>query len=346
MCQERKIVDSGAITPIDPSLVEVRANPVWKDASVPRKLLSLRREVKFLLNRGKFVSYSYYPGFYSFLLSPFVLRKASVSMAHFGSDAVDTAQAAYTNAITDRMKYTGYRQAQRYVLSNTDVIYATDPLMERRYPTAADRIVESAPIIDFDISDMQSESANSCEDDPIWLLFVGVFRPVKGLEYLIDALAILRDQGSRDYRLRLVGDGRQRDTIEQKVRSMGLENQVEFTGYINGKGKLVEKYRSGDIFVISSLKESVPRVTYEAASMGLPIIATKVGGIPAFINNRADGILIESRSSEQIAQAAEEIATDNELRRQLIDNIQSKVEWYLQTDPVEQRLEFLQDRLG
>jgi glycosyltransferase involved in cell wall biosynthesis len=107
------------------------------------------------------------------------------------------------------------------------------------------------------------------------LVFMGEFRPVKGIDILIDAIAALNRQG-RSVSATLVGDGPDRDALRAQVERLGLGHTVTYRRPMPAR----EAQALGRIMVIPSRAESLPYVVLEAAAAGMPLITTKVGGIP------------------------------------------------------------------
>ena len=107
------------------------------------------------------------------------------------------------------------------------------------------------------------------------LVFMGEFRPVKGIDVLIDAIAKLSRRG-RHVTATLVGDGPERDSLHAQVERLGLASVVRFQPAMPAR----EAQTLGRIMVIPSRAESLPYVVLEAAAAGMPLITTKVGGIP------------------------------------------------------------------
>jgi glycosyltransferase involved in cell wall biosynthesis len=346
LCQERPIDAATAedATPIAHPDIQVVGNTEWRTShKLASRVGSIINDARFLLDLdGPIVSHTYYPGFYSFLLAPVVHRVSDVSLSHFGSDALDTANAAYGSGLFGRGKRTLYRGLQSYVMRTADTVFATDPKMLAQYKPY--NIVESKPVIDFDIGDIRTRD-DLCESEPITLLNVGMFRPVKGQTHLVDAFHRLVEESDVEYRLRLVGEGETRAEIERQAGRLGVAESVDFTGYVGDHQELIRQFEQSDIFVIPSLKESVPRVFYEATAMGLPVVTTAVGGIPEFLDDGVDALLVPAESPERLATAIERVATDSALRATLIANAQSKVEWYLEGNPVDQRVRLVRDCL-
>ena len=118
---------------------------------------------------------------------------------------------------------------------------------------------------------------------PKELLYVGLLVPVKGLPILMRALHRLVDR-RRDWRLTLVGDGPDRTRLESMSRELGLESRVKFLGY-RSKDEIAEFMRRSDLLVLPSRWDNMPCVLLEALACGLPVIASKVGGIPEIVTD-------------------------------------------------------------
>jgi glycosyltransferase involved in cell wall biosynthesis len=107
------------------------------------------------------------------------------------------------------------------------------------------------------------------------LVFMGELRPVKGVDVLVDAIALLRDAG-RTVTVTLVGDGPKRDALQAQTARLGLTDFVHFRPAMPSH----EALTLGRIMVVPSRAESLPYVVLETAAGGKPLITTRVGGIP------------------------------------------------------------------
>lgn len=107
------------------------------------------------------------------------------------------------------------------------------------------------------------------------LVFLGELRHLKGIDVLIEAIARLRRDG-RALTATLVGSGPDRDVFHAQVEHLGLSDAIRFRPAMPGP----EALKLGRIMVVPSRFESLPYVVLEAAAGGVPLIATKVGGIP------------------------------------------------------------------
>ena len=112
-------------------------------------------------------------------------------------------------------------------------------------------------------------------------LWVGRMVPVKGLDVLLEAAGKLRQHG-RPFELVLVGDGSERNRLEQTVSARGLDGTVRLIGPVP-HANLTDWYRAADWTVLTSRSEGVPNVLLESHACGTPFIATRVGGIPEIV---------------------------------------------------------------
>jgi glycosyltransferase involved in cell wall biosynthesis len=129
------------------------------------------------------------------------------------------------------------------------------------------------------------------------LVFMGELRPVKGVDVLIDAIALLLRDG-RTVGATLVGDGPERDALRAQVERLGLSAGIRFMPAMPARQALT----LGRIMVVPSRAESLPYVVLEAAASGMPIITTKVGGIPEIYGPLSD-TLVPPENSEALAKA-------------------------------------------
>jgi glycosyltransferase involved in cell wall biosynthesis len=113
--------------------------------------------------------------------------------------------------------------------------------------------------------------------DPV-ILFVGNLLPVKGIDVLIDACAILAAAGWR-FRCRIIGHGPLAESLQTRIDRVGLRDRVTLLG-AKPQTELPDWYRASDVFALPSHSEGVPNVLREASACAIPCVATRVGGIP------------------------------------------------------------------
>ena len=131
---------------------------------------------------------------------------------------------------------------------------------------------------------------------PVMLLNVGRLSPEKGQDLLLRAVACLA-QEFPGLRLRFAGIGAMEPQLKALAAKLGLAERVEFLGY---RHDMPELYAEADLVVQSSLTEGLPNVILEAAFLGVPVLATNVGGTREIIEHGKGGWLIESGSVDAI----------------------------------------------
>lgn len=132
------------------------------------------------------------------------------------------------------------------------------------------------------------------------LLTVARLRPIKGIPYLLEALSLLKRQRT-DFSLDIVGDGPNRYEYEELTKEFSLNTMVNFHG-LKQKKEVAEFMRSADVFILPSLTENLPCVLIEAMAVGLPIVATSVGGVPEIVKEEM-GILVPPKEPQKLAEA-------------------------------------------
>ncbi|MCL4441281.1 MAG: glycosyltransferase family 4 protein, partial [Firmicutes bacterium] len=162
---------------------------------------------------------------------------------------------------------------------------------------------------------------DTCTSSPYHLLYTGRMARQKGLLEMVEALAILVAQG-RDVILDLVGWPEKNDDILAELQTLaqvkGIPERVRYHGFKPVGPELFSYYQQADIYVLASQSsfEGFPRTIWEAMAHNLPVVATKVGSIPEFIQGAAQ--LIEPRNVSQLADAIQLIIENAQLRRTLI----------------------------
>jgi len=123
------------------------------------------------------------------------------------------------------------------------------------------------------------------------------FYPTKGLPYLIEAANIL-SQKFNDLEFWLLGDGKERHFLEKLIRHYKLKNVILW-GFQNNSCQYLDK---SDVFVLPSVKEGFPYTILEAMATGLPIVATRVGGVPEAVTDGENGFLVTPADSQALAE--------------------------------------------
>lgn len=135
---------------------------------------------------------------------------------------------------------------------------------------------------------------------------VGRLSPEKGFDLLLEALAAVRPQYPA-LRLVIFGEGRQRLELETKLSNLGLQQQVRLPGYCSEVRSYLPLCRA---LVLSSLTEGLPIVVLEAMQARVPIIATRVGGVPEVLAGGQAGLLVAAGNREALATALGQFSAD------------------------------------
>ena len=135
--------------------------------------------------------------------------------------------------------------------------------------------------------------------NPKRILFVGQLVPVRGVPYLLQALALL-GQKREDWRLDLVGDGEARTEYERLALDLQLGDKVTFHG-LKTKQEVADLMRRADLLVLSSLCETFSAPAIEALATGIPVLATRCGGPEEFISQEV-GLLVSPGDADSLCQ--------------------------------------------
>lgn len=136
---------------------------------------------------------------------------------------------------------------------------------------------------------------------------IAELHPVKGLLYALDSIALMKEKDPDMYQkisYFIIGTGQEKERIIEHVKKRRIEGKVHLLGFIPHGARYLKAF---DIFLLPSLSEAFGYVLIESGLAKVPVIATKVGGIPEIIKNRKNGLLIESKNARAIKNALEEM---------------------------------------
>ncbi len=159
------------------------------------------------------------------------------------------------------------------------------------------------------------------------VITVGRLERRKGFQYLIKAFNILENRVKDKIKLIIIGGGDLKKELEDLAENLSLKEKIDFRGQISPKD--VPGYLGAcDCFVLSSLEEGFGIVILEAMASGVPVIGTRIGGILDIIEDGENGILVESKNPEQIAEAVFKIYSQSEFAKNLVLNAKNNLEKY------------------
>ena len=175
---------------------------------------------------------------------------------------------------------------------------------------------ESFPDVDVDVIHNgvdvpdAGEKADSTESDGVLrLVCVSRLIPRKGISDLLEGLASLDDIA---FRLSVVGTGPSEMPLRRQAARLGIEAKVSFAGY-RAAEELGRYYQDADVFILPTRSDAFANVILEAMAAGLPVIATKVGGVAEAVIDGETGLLVEPRQPTQLAAAVCKLVADSSL---------------------------------
>jgi glycosyltransferase involved in cell wall biosynthesis len=148
--------------------------------------------------------------------------------------------------------------------------------------------------------------------DKQYILFVGRLIEIKNVSMLIKMLGVAL-KNVKNIEMIIVGEGQEKNKLVDLSFKLGLSNEVHFVGEKRG-GDLRDYYDVSDIFVISSHYDNYPNVVIEAMSMQLPVVATRVGGIPLQVDHNHTGYLVNPGDYNKMAEHVSDLLTNTDKR--------------------------------
>ncbi|HYI74509.1 MAG TPA: glycosyltransferase, partial [Gaiellaceae bacterium] len=152
-------------------------------------------------------------------------------------------------------------------------------------------------------------------EDAFVVGWVGRMTGVKDTDAVLEIVRAARERGVPAV-LCMVGDGPDRERLEQVAHDLGIARDTYFVGY---QSDVAGYYRLFDAFLLPSLNEGTPVSAIEALASGTPVVATRVGGVPDVVTDGVDGFLVEPGDKAAAAERLAELARDPDLRAQMGD---------------------------
>jgi len=158
------------------------------------------------------------------------------------------------------------------------------------------------------------------------IIYIGRLYPVKGVEYLIKAMNLIKNK-EPNTKLILIGDGSEKEKLREMVKKLNLDDCVIFLPQVSNQN--IPKYTvASDVFVLPSLSEGFPLTILEAMASGLPIVTTRICGLPEIIKEGENGFLVEPANPEQLAEKILFILENDESRAKISANNKESVKQY------------------
>lgn len=155
--------------------------------------------------------------------------------------------------------------------------------------------------------------------------------PKNGVGDLIKAVAILSEKKKEPIlKLLILGDGEEKKDLLKLADDLRIKDKVIFVGQVN-HSDLPKYLKISDVFVRPSLSEGLGSAFLEAMAAAIPVIGTRVGGIPDFLKEEETGLFCEAGNPESIAQKIEQLIFDDALRKKIVENalklVKEKYDW-------------------
>ncbi|MFB3902803.1 MAG: glycosyltransferase [Acidobacteriota bacterium] len=196
-----------------------------------------------------------------------------------------------------------------------------------------ERVVETVPLGHLQVDSRLELGMCTSSSSVLRILYVGKLLWSKGLEELLRAwksILVRHPEKKGGIKLDLVGNGAHADELRQRLVETGIAGDVELHGYVSDPVLLDRLFRCAAALVVptSRYPEGVPRVIDEAIVRGLPVVATRVGGVSEEFRT-GEVMLIEPGSTEELERALELLIFDSGWRRRLIQAAAKRREYLL-----------------
>jgi glycosyltransferase involved in cell wall biosynthesis len=216
---------------------------------------------------------------------------------------------------------------ERLLSRITDHVVALTPMEARDYLALRVLTAEKISIIHSGVElnryhittkkRQQKKKELGISPDSLVVGFVGWLIPIKGVTYLVNAMARIVEQHSKNL-LVLVGKGDDKGEeeikLKEQVERAGLADKVRFLGWRPDVDEIMGCF---DIFVLPSLNEGMGRVLVEAMAAGLPIVASRVGGIPDLVKDGENGLLVPPADTSALEKAISSLLHDGARRKRM-----------------------------
>jgi glycosyltransferase involved in cell wall biosynthesis len=223
------------------------------------------------------------------------------------------------------------RKMLRYTFRKADVVLSTSHIMATETAKYTNKAVQVTPFgIDTSVFKHTGNRFVFAPTDVV-IGSIKALEPVYGQAVLLRAFAqLLSSHPNVPLKLLIVGEGSLRAQLEATATRLGVMDDTLFVGHV-GHHQIVEYFSSIDIFVVSSFQESFGVSALEAASCELPVIASRVGGLPEVVVDGQSGLLIDTGNVDALALALGSLIDDAPRRKAMgaagRDFVQRQYEW-------------------
>jgi phosphatidyl-myo-inositol dimannoside synthase len=196
---------------------------------------------------------------------------------------------------------------RHWIRAGVPTFVAGHELVER-YEAPGARLHDLYPALSRDFPVASEPRSVRTRPGALALVTVARLSGEKGIDDLLRGVARLRDGGT-EARLEIVGEGPDREQLQALSHELGVSDQVTFSGFIPHGPRLVCALDAADVFVLPSRSEGLPHSLVEAMARALPVVATAIGGIPAFLRG-GEGVVVPVGDPDALAAALAELSRD------------------------------------
>ena len=224
---------------------------------------------------------------------------------------------------------------EKLIYSPADVLLTNSAQIERhlhqRYP---DKKIFSIPnLLELPTEEWHQQRRDDTQEKLI--VSVGRFAPEKGHRYLIEALNLLSRQDIA-WCCTFLGDGELETELRALAEKHGLSAQIKFPGFCEDVFSVL---LTADVFVLPSLHESSPNALIEAMGVGLPCIASDVGGIADLVEDGKNGIRVPPQDPQALATSLHRVLTQPDFAKELGENARTTIQQKFDSAASMQKLE-------
>lgn len=167
-------------------------------------------------------------------------------------------------------------------------------------------------------------TTHNLQQNKIIIGSVGALELIKGYKYLLEAIGIIKEENREAYnkiQVEIIGEGSKKEKLKNLAQKLKVEDKIRFLGK---KENIQELMQNWDLYIQSSLSESFGLALAKAMSMGIPCIATNVGGMAEVMNSDC-GIFVPAKNSEKLSEAIIKLIIDKSLSLRLGKNAHKRI---------------------
>lgn len=219
----------------------------------------------------------------------------------------------------DTLKGNFYSRLERALMNNTELFLFESAFARDTYQRTVG--TPTGGVVRCVFNGVTAEEFDPVEraEDATDIVYVGEFRHIKGADLLVDAVAQLH-AGGRKVTLTLGGDGEETAALKAQVESLGLSDAIRFIGHVKPR----YGFSKGRLLVVPSRGDSMPYVVIEAGAAGIPMIASRIGGIPEIFGADSPALFAPS-NPEAMAEAIAAALDDPQTTAQRAASLRERI---------------------